>query len=563
MFLLVVFVPLVPVCLLVFYYQNYAKSNILETHDNLAKMASSFMAQHIDDMGWRMSFAAGLEKTMGDKNATLQKLNDALAANPDFRMLAVLDEKGREIYKAGPKVITDPMGKIDLSSDDSLEYIREENRLNLSSFDTRLGLPVAELIYPLRGGKFIFGVVSFYKFWERVETAGVGSTGKIYLLDKDGRIFQSGRGGNQIIEPYILNSVVLGGEKLQKHLKGVDGKIYIGAVEPSPVGDAYIAVFQTKAEAFRSINAITAFLVFFIIAIALLSYFAAYAFAGSIANPIAALTDGAKRVAKGDFKTPVEKDYAWAELNTLIDSFNAMTVSVRDYRDLQVKQHISEMKEFIFKTVAHDLRAPVLGLQGYAELLQNPKITPEKRSEYAAAMQEALENLSVLLENILDASKLEAGMLKPAVKKFDAAKFIEKNIDIIKPAAAEKNIELRVKIENAAPVLGDEKLLTRVLSNLLTNSLKFTEKGFITVTYARGGKNAIFSVQDTGKGIKTSELETVFEKYHKSDPSAKGYGLGLAIAKQIVAAHGGEISARRPPSGKGALVTFTLPQEDL
>lgn len=558
MFLLVVFVPLIPVSMLVFYYQGYAKNNILETHDNLAKMASSFMAQHIDDMAWRLSFAEGMEKNLNDKNGTLQKLEDALAANPDFLMLAVLDENGREIYKAGPKYITGPMGVLDLSKDESLDYIRKQNRLNVSSFDTKLGLPIAEFIYPLKNGKFIFGVVSFYKLWNRIETTRIGNTGRLYLIAKNGNIFMSDYGEGQIISSYRLNSAILSGGKLQKSLKGADGTAYIGAIEPSPVGDAFVAVFQQKQEAFKSINAITAFLLFFIIAIALLSYFAAYSFAGSIADPIAALTAGAKRVAKGKFDTPVERDSAWAELNTLIDSFNDMTLAVKDYRDLQLKQQVSEVKEFIFKAVAHDLRAPVLGLQGYVELLQSGKFTREQEQEYIATMKDALANLSVLLENILDASKLEAGMLKPVRKNFSARTFTRKNIDIIKPAAAQKNIELRAEIKSSKPVFGDEKLLTRVLSNLLSNSLKFTDAGFIAVTYDHDGKNAVFSVEDTGPGIEEKEMDAVFEKYHKTDAS-KGYGLGLAIAKQIVAAHGGAIKARRPKSGKGALIIFTIP----
>ena len=559
MFLLVVFVPLVPVSMLVFYYQGYAKNNILETHDNLAKMASSFMAQHIDDMAWRMSFAENVEKNLKNKNDILQKLNDAMAANPDFLMLALLDENGREIYKTGPRQITGPMGVLDLSKDESLDYIRKENRLSVSSFDTRLGLPIAEFIYPLKDGKFIFGVVSFYKLWNRIETARIGNTGRLYLVSKSGNIFMSDNGEGQIISPYRLNTAVLGGGGLQRNLKGYDGTMYIGAVEPSPVGDAFIAVLQQKNEAFKSINSITAFLIFFIIAIALLSYFAAYSFAGSIANPVAALTSGAKRVGKGDFETPVEKDSAWAELNTLIDSFNSMTLAVKDYHNLQLKQQISEVKEFVFKAVAHDLRAPVLGLQGYVELLQSGKFTKEQEREYTTAMKEALDDLSALLENILDVSKLETGMLKPVRKNFSARTFIRKNIDILKPAAAQKNIELRAEIKSAKPVNGDEKLLTRVLGNLLSNSIKFTASGYVSVTYGRDGKNAVFTVEDTGPGIEEKELEAVFEKYHKTELS-KGYGLGLAIAKQIVAAHGGTIKAARPRPGKGALITFTVPE---
>ncbi|ACC98887.1 Putative two-component system [Elusimicrobium minutum Pei191] len=560
MFLWVVFIPLIPVSMLVFYYQGYAKNNILETHDNLAKMAASAVTQHIDNITWRMSFTDGLEKIINNKNAVERKLEEVLASNPDFLMLAVLDSEGREKYKVGPKFITDNVGVIDLSSEGTLSEIRKQNRLNVSGFDVHLNLPIAEIIYPLQDGNFLFGIVSFYKLWSRISAQRIGNSGRIYLVHSSGEIFMSSPGEEQAVSPYYLNTAIVSGQPLQKNLKGSNGVNYIGAIEPSPILDAYIAVLQTKDEAFTSINSITAFLIFFILAIALLAYFAAYSFAGSIANPIGELIAGAKRVSKGNFDTPVLKDKEWGEFNSLINSFNTMMKDLKDYRDLQIKQQVSEMKEFVFKAVAHDLRAPVFGLQGYVELLQSGKISEEEAKNYIGIMKESLENLSSLLENILDVSKLEAGMLKPEKKTFDAAQMIEKCVNLLNPSAKEKGIYLTVHIESNKEAFGDEKLLERVITNLLSNAIKFTDKGSVTVTYKTDEKYSVFEVEDSGKGIAENELEQIFKKYHQTDNSVKGYGLGLAISREIINSHGGAIKAQKTKNNEhGALIEFKIP----
>ncbi|MGB2579963.1 signal transduction histidine kinase [Elusimicrobium simillimum] len=560
MFLFVVFVPLIPVSMLVFYYQGYAKNNILETHDNLAKMAASATQQHIDNITWRLIFADSLEAALKNKKNVERELDSALAVNPDFIMLAVLDKDGKELYKAGPKNILDRLGYIDLSQDTSLEDIRHAGKLNLSSFDVHLGLPISEMLYPLKDGNFLFGVVSFYKFWGRLESQTIGGTGRIYLVAESGDIFISDRKPEQIISQYYLNSAILSGQHLQKDLKGYNKIKYIGAIEPLPINDAYVAVLQQKNEAYASLDAITAFLIFFILAIAVLSYFAAYSFAGSIANPIASLIAGAKRISKGSLETPVEKDDDWREFNGLIDSFNSMMASLKDYRDLQIKQQVSEMKEFVFKAVAHDLRAPVLGMQGYVDLLASGKFSKEEEKEYIDTLKLSVNNLSGMLEDILDASKLEAGMLRPDKKLFDAKAMFTKTADLLRPTAEKKNITITLNLLSDKQILGDETQLSRVVTNLLSNSIKFMDKGAIMLTYKTDDKNAYVEVVDAGPGIKEAELEAIFDKYHKTtDSEIKGYGLGLTISRQIVNAHGGAIKAANAAAGKGAVISFTLP----
>lgn len=560
MFLLVVFVPLIPVILLTFYYQSYAKTNILETHLNLAKMVSSAMEQNIDAITPRLNFSKKLPAPVAKKNTEGVDiiLSDALAENPDFIMLAVLDKNGKEIYKTGPKYITEIIGEVDLSQDEMLPYIRSSKTPNLSRFDIQLGLPLAELVYPLEDGNFLFGIVSFYRMWLRVEKQTIGTTGRLYLVDTSGNIFMSDRRTEQFVSPFYLNKAIESGAALQKNIKGLHAN-FVGAITPSPVEGAYVAVLQAKKEAYSALNSITAFMVFFIIVIAVLSYLAAVSFAGSIATPVSDLISGAKRVSKGDFDTPVYNDDAWKEFDTLIDSFNAMMADLKNYKDLQLKQQVSEMKEFVFKAVAHDLRAPILGLEGYVELLASGKFSKEEEQNYISVMKTALKDMLVSLENILDVSKFEAGILKTEKESFDAGEIIKNTVAQLKSLAEEKGLQIVTDIESAIPSYGDKTLVARVLSNIISNAIKFTETGAVTIKYSTAGGSSIFEIKDSGPGIRPQALAEIFDKYHQDNHTIKGYGLGLAISRQIVLAHNGTIKAGNVEDGTGAVFTFTLP----
>ena len=113
MFLFVVLTPLIPLAAVLFFYQNYSKTEKLETHANLARIASSTMAQHIEDLNWRMAFTKSLEDNIGNKKERERILREAIAANPDFLMLSVFDAQDKQMSAAGIKFIVDNIKSID------------------------------------------------------------------------------------------------------------------------------------------------------------------------------------------------------------------------------------------------------------------------------------------------------------------------------------------------------------------------------------------------------------------------------------------------------------------
>ncbi|MDR0734288.1 MAG: HAMP domain-containing protein [Elusimicrobiota bacterium] len=238
---------------------------------------------------------------------------------------------------------------------------------------------------------------------------------------------------------------------------------------------------------------------------------------------------------------------------------NEEQVAVIMLRDITYEHEINEMKNDIFNSVAHDLRAPLLGLQAYIMMLREGALEPDKRAAALASMDQISKTLTGLIENILDASKLERGLLLPDKSSFDIGAAARKVMDATAPVAAAKGISLINKIPSAAMVEADKNLIERVLSNLLSNAVKFTARGAVEIFYAQEGGFHKITVSDSGAGIKETELDKIFEKYHRaSSGGAKGYGLGLHISRQIINAHGGEISVKSR-EGKGAAFTFTLP----
>lgn len=558
LFLAVVLMPFVPMVLLLAYYQEHLKDNILETHANLAQIVSSSMNQHIEDLGWRLSFAPHVTDALNAKKSPVPVLRDALSANPDFIMLAVLSAQGKELYRAGDKQILRDVPPLDLSGDPVLEELSKQNKLSVSSFDVVDGRPISEFIYPLPNGDFLYGIMSFFAFLSRVQEQRIGTTGRIYLVDQNGFVYAGEYQYRPEFDAEELRRAFTSGDRLIKELKTKqDG--YVGAYASTPILGAYVAVLQLKSEAYRSIYYTNIILALFLLTIATLAYFGALTFAERLGEPISALSEAAKEVSKGNLEGKIDEDIGWGEFKQLISQFNKMTADLKDYQLLQLQAQVSEMKEHVFRAVAHDLRAPLLGLQGYLYILQSGKASKEEEKEYLEQMSRAARDLSSLLEDVLDVSRVQAGMLSPRKEQVDAAALAKSVTDALAPTAAEKGLLLETDVPPLT-LKADPKLLRRVLMNLVSNAVKFTDKGYVCVCGGQDASSDWLAVEDSGIGMNEQEMKGIFQKYYQINSDKAGYGLGLFISRQIVTAHGGELNVTSR-KGKGSRFTVTFPKE--
>lgn len=558
LFLAVVLMPLIPMVLLLAYYQVHLKNNILETHANLAQIVSSSMNQHIEDLTWRLSFAQNITSTLtAHKNPTRQ-LQEALGANPDFLILAVLDSSGKELYRAGDTQILKQLPPINLSGDASLPELAKDRRLSVSSFDVMDGRPISEFIYPLSNGDFLYGIMSFFGILSRIQEQRIGQTGRIYIVDQNGSVYANDYQYKPAFDAEALQNAFSSKSRLIKKLN-TPQETYVGAFAPTPILGAYATVLQLKSEAYRSIYYTNIIIALFLLSIATLAYFGALTFAERLGEPIGALSQAAKEVSAGNFDEKIDEDLGWGEFKHLIASFNKMTADLKDYQVLQLQAQVSEMKEQVFRAVAHDLRAPLLGLQGYLYILQSGKVSKDEEKQYLELMSQAAKNLSSLLEDVLDVSRVQAGMMMPKKESVALPEIVKNVTDTLAPAAQEKGLTLTADIA-VDRLPADPKLLQRVIMNLVSNAIKFTDKGFVRVRAWQDEKGYYLSVADSGIGISEHDLKGLFQKYHQVHTDRQGYGLGLFISRQIMQAHGGTLDVTSKP-GEGSVFTLSIPKE--
>ena len=245
-------------------------------------------------------------------------------------------------------------------------------------------------------------------------------------------------------------------------------------------------------------------------------------------------------------------------VNEVFRPQNEEPVAIILFRDITSEHEIREMKNDVFNAVAHDLRAPILGIQGYIILLEEGNLPPEQQNKMLKAISSSSKMLVNLVENILDISKIERGLLVLNKTTFDLGKTLNKIITTLLPLAKQKNLTIETNFNEPLPLYADQNLIERVFSNLLSNAIKFTSKGGVNITAKQEGKNYKITVQDTGIGIAKDELAQIFTKYHQADRNINGYGLGLTIVKQITEAHKGQIEVSSIVN-KGTTFTLTLP----
>jgi signal transduction histidine kinase len=217
--------------------------------------------------------------------------------------------------------------------------------------------------------------------------------------------------------------------------------------------------------------------------------------------------------------------------------------------------------------IAHDLRGPVSTVLNTAELMQDGVFgeVSDDQKEWLGKMQVTCRTVVDIVSDFLDISKIEAGKLELIKKKIDLYQLIHDSVKSYTPMATVKDISITAALEPGLPqITADERRLEQVLSNLITNALKFTGAGgTVEVGARRLNGNIKFWVKDTGDGIPADEISDLFEKYRQSTSGkiseAKGTGLGLAICKKITEAHGGKISVESR-TGEGSIFAVEIPR---
>jgi len=275
-----------------------------------------------------------------------------------------------------------------------------------------------------------------------------------------------------------------------------------------------------------------------------------------VVTPVRAMMSASQRIAAGHYDERVQ-DRGADELGQLAQSFNQMASKL---------QQVESMRRQLIGDVAHELRTPLTAIKGSMEGLMDG-VLPASTETYYQIHQEA-DRLNRLVDDLQELSRVEAGAYEMDLHPMDLSSLVKTVVKRLGGQFKEKNVGLIVDLPpNLPPIKVDGDRIIQVLTNLVSNALRYTpEGGEVTLHASRSDSQIQVTVKDTGVGIPPEHLAHIFTRFYRVDKSrsrqAGGSGIGLTIAKYLVEAHGGRIWVESEGQGQGSAFTFTLPMAE-
>lgn len=281
-------------------------------------------------------------------------------------------------------------------------------------------------------------------------------------------------------------------------------------------------------------------------------------FARYISKPIYQLKDAARDIADGNVDRQINLDRK-DEFGTLATSLNQMASRLRADTE-QIKEFAEKQRQF-FADITHEIRNPLHTITGSLEMLEMDGLSEEKRKKYLINARKQTERIDRLFKDLVALQRYDSDESFIEKKEFELAPIAHHMLEWYSDAAAEKGVELKVDTHTCRAV-GDPGKIEQVIDNLISNAVKYTSEGAIKLSYASRGDLVEVKVEDTGIGISDEHLGRLFDRFYRTDKARSrdkgGTGLGLAVVKSILNAHGTDIEVDSQV-GKGSIFSFSLP----
>ena len=278
-------------------------------------------------------------------------------------------------------------------------------------------------------------------------------------------------------------------------------------------------------------------------------------FINNVAEPVAVVTEAAKRISAGSYGFRTEKQYP-DELGELVENINEMSV--------QIGQNEKMKSEFI-SSVSHELRTPLTAINGWGEtILEDPTGDPKQLRRGIRIILNESRRLSTMVEELLDFSKMEDGRFTLHIEEMDLQAEFEDAIFTYRELFRQEGIELEYEAgDDLMPAIsGDPERLKQVFCNVLDNAAKHGGAGkHIVASIVQERSEQVVRIRDFGPGIPEAELPFVKQKFYKGTSKARGSGIGLAVCDEIIRLHGGTFTIENAEGG-GAEVTICLPGKE-
>jgi len=276
--------------------------------------------------------------------------------------------------------------------------------------------------------------------------------------------------------------------------------------------------------------------------------FAALVLARSITGSLRRVGTASQALAAGDLSARAPSGGP-REIADLAESFNSMAVAL---------EQLFDARRELVAWASHDLRAPIASLQAMLEAIEDGLASAE---DYLPTLRQQVRTLSVLVDDLFELARIDAGVLRLELRRTPIAPLVASALQLLRPEAEARGVALSADIDGRMEARLAPDKIERVLFNLVTNALHHTPSdGAVAVRAEQRTSDLLLRVEDTGEGLSAEAPGRMFERFWRADRarSSNGAGLGLAIARGLVEAHGGHIWAENRPHG-GACISFTLP----